>query len=507
MALRQLHSATLQGLNAKLVEVEASLNKGLPSFTITGMAQASIQEARHRSQSALCAIARPLPPLKIVINLAPSDLPKHGSHFDLPIALLIALYHADIAPSSKRKWLALGELGLDGHIKDNKNIYPILLSLAEQRYDGEILIPAQNDNLYAQIPGLKLHFVATLDEAIDSILSPKQSRESNHKFPFSTIEIDGIPYYYEQDFILDFRDIKGQEIAKRAALIAAAGFHNILMEGSPGIGKSMIAKRMRYILPPISKEEILKSAKAHLHEHGELKYSALRNERTPHNTSTKAAMLGSVSANGDVHAGEIALAHDGILFLDELPHFPKSILEALREPLENHSFIVSRAQAKVEFEASFLLVAAQNPCPCGNLLNQNIECRCNDAEIARYKSHLSDPFLDRIDLFVAMQNANIQATKSISSKELHERVLQAFIAQKKRGQVKLNGKLDERGIEEFCTLSNECEEILLEASRRFSLSHRAVAKIKRVSRTIADLDGAQNIAKPHLLEALSYRRR
>lgn len=507
MRLHQIHSATLLGLDAKIIEVEAAFNKGLPSFTIAGMAQASIQEARHRSQSALCAIGFHFPPLKIVINLAPSDLPKQGSHFDLPIALLIALYDREIPPKSRRSWFALGELGLEGRVKENQNIYPILLSLAEQGYTGDILLPKENEMLYRSIPRLKLHFINHLQEGINLILSPQESPLEVANLPFSSLEIGGIPYYYEERYEFDFLDVKGQEIAKRAALIAAAGFHNLLMEGSPGVGKSMIAKRLRYILPPLSLEEVLKSAKARLHEQGELRYEALRNARTPHNTSSKAAILGSIGASGEPKPGEIALAHGGILFLDELPHFQKSVLEALREPLENQSFVVSRAQAKVEFEASFLLVAAQNPCPCGNLLNPLQECRCNEKEVTRYKNRLSEPFLDRIDLFVGMQENEGRAQNTQSSKELHAQVLKAFKAQKERGQEVLNGKLSERETERFCSLQKEDSETLLEASRRFGLSSRAMDKIKRVSRTLADLEGSEAIQKKHLLEALSYRRR
>lgn len=508
MGLHRIHSATLQGLEAKLIEVEASLHKGLPSFTITGMAQTPIQEARHRSQSALSAIGFNFPPLKIVVNLAPSDLPKQGSHFDLPIALLIALHEREIPPSSRRLWLALGELGLEGQIKENRSIYPLLLSLAAQGFEGEILLPAENATLYRSIPRLKLHFVKNLQVAIETILSAPPPHASMEKLPFESLEIAGESYYFQRHYPLDFHDIKGQAIAKRAALIAAAGFHNLLMEGSPGVGKSMIAKRLRYILPPMSQGEILESAKARLHEQGELRYEAWRNERIPHNTSTKAAILGSVGANGEAKPGEIALAHGGILFLDELPHFPKALLEALREPLENQRFVVSRAQAKVEFDASFLLVAAQNPCPCGNLLNPHQACRCNDAEITRYKSRLSEPFLDRIDLFASMQEGETPTGENRpSSSELHERVLRAFVRQKERGQGELNGKLNEAETERFCSLDETLESLLLEGARRFALSHRSLAKVKRVARTIADLDDSPEITKSHLLEALSYRRR
>ncbi len=511
MRLHSIYSATLIGLDARRVELEAAFNKGLPSFTITGMAQASIQEARHRSQSALCAIGFSFPPLKIVINLAPSDLPKYGSHFDLPIALLIALHQEELPREGAREWFALGELGLEGKLKDNRNIYPILLSLAEQGYEGDILLPKENESLYRNIPRLKMHFIASLNEGIEAIKNAESIQKTPADFPFSSLVIAGDSYYYDSSFEFDFADVKGQEIAKRAALIAAAGFHNILFEGSPGLGKSMIAKRLRYILPPLSQEEILKSAKARLFEQGELRYEALRNMRAPHATSTKAAILGSLAPNGEAKPGEIALAHGGILFLDELPHFPKSLLEALREPLENHAFVVSRAQAKVEFESSFLLVAAQNPCPCGNLLNPYKECRCNEAEIKRYKSRLSEPFLDRIDLFVAMQESSAQEHSqeysNISSKELQSRVLRVFEAQKMRAQRNFNARLSGDELERFCPLSESLRELMIEAVRRFGLSRRAEDKVRRIARTIADLEDSPNIERAHILEALSFRRR
>lgn len=484
------------------------MNKGLPSFTITGMALSSIQEARHRSQSALSAMGFTFPPLKIVINLSPSDLPKQGSHFDLPIALLIALHNRELPESTTDEWFAMGELGLEGKLKENQNIYPILLSLVAQGYKGKILLPKENEALYRQIPHLRLAFVDSLQEAVDLLLTPKESEEESPtplNFPALTIKDE--PFYYHGGFPLDFSEVKGQEVAKRAALIAAAGFHNLLLEGSPGSGKSMIAKRLRYILPPMSKEEILTSAKISLYTQNELRYEALRNFRSPHASSSKAAMLGSATS-GEPKPGEIALAHLGILFLDELPHFPKMILESLREPLENQRFSISRVQAKIDFETSFLLVAAQNPCPCGNLLSSSKECRCNEAEIIRYKNRLSEPFLDRIDLFVAMQEGQERESRSsVSSQELFDKVLGAFRMQKERGQSALNGKLDDREAERFCALPEALDGILGQAIRRFSLSQRGITKLKKVARTIADLDSSCEITKEHLLEALSYRKR
>ncbi|RAX57015.1 Fis family transcriptional regulator [Helicobacter monodelphidis] len=506
MGLQKIQSATLQGFEAKIALVEVAFVRGLPAFNITGLAHQSVQEAKHRSSSALAAIGFQFPPLKININLAPSDLPKQGSHFDLPIALLIGLHNRDIPPFLQLPYFALGELGLDGKVKATENSYSILLSLGASAYDGYLFVPKEQIDIYRKIPNLKLIPIDHLQEALDFFTTttlPSFSTKEEH-FDFPYLEEYEELYYYNTDFKEDFYDVIGQQNAKRAALIAASGFHNILFEGSPGCGKSMIAKRMRYILPPLSKQEVLKNAKMELYSTGKMNYSVLRPFRSPHASSSRAAILGSAIGH-ELKPGEIALSSGGILFLDELPHFPLQVLESLREPLETHRFSLSRAQVKVECEAAFLMVCAQNPCPCGNLMSNTHECRCSDIAIKNYKNRLSEPFLDRIDLYVPMLEDNSQ--HRTKSKELFSQVLTAFKAQKNRKQEHLNGHLNEEEIEKYCVLDAECQNLLTQATERFNLSYRSITKIKKVARTIADIQQSTNIQKSHLLEALSYRRR
>jgi magnesium chelatase family protein len=319
------------------------------------------------------------------------------------------------------------------------------------------------------------------------------------------LSLDGEEYYFDNRFESDFADVKGQPIAKRASLIAAAGMHNFLMEGSPGCGKSMIAKRLRSILPPLDEKEILSIAKHQFLDGMLPNFGALRPIRSPHHTATSASIFGGGSTQAKI--GEVALAHNGILFFDELPHFSKQVLEALREPLQDRKVHIARVNAKIAYESDIMFIAAMNPCPCGNLLSKSKVCRCNEAEIKRYQNRLSDPFLDRIDLFVTMQEVNSKDRSDVTSSSMHSSVIKAFKAQKSRNQSKLNGKLSEEDIEKFCILSNEAKNVLDSAISRFGLTHRSIASIKKVARTIADLEENEQITKSDMLEALSYRRR
>ena len=353
---KKIISATLNGFNAQKVEVESSFTKALPGFSIVGLGSQSIQEAKERVKSALLNNDFSFPPLKITISLSPADLKKEGSHFDLPIALSILYHNKDIDLS---EYLVLGELGLDGRIKDTSSIFPIILSLKPKK----VIIPLEAAKKVSKIPDIEIYAFSHLKEFED--FTPKKIDKTELNYSF--LKMDGKKYFFKEDFELDFKDVLGQELAKEAALISAAGFHNILLEGSPGVGKSMIINRLRYILPPMSLEEILEVEKLNALEKKEITFSPIRPFRAPHYSSTKAAIFGGGSKGAKI--GEIAFANKGILFFDELPYFQKDVLENLRLPLQDKKVLISRVNTKIEYKTDILFAAAMNPCPCGNLLS------------------------------------------------------------------------------------------------------------------------------------------
>ncbi|RLA71111.1 MAG: ATP-binding protein [Epsilonproteobacteria bacterium] len=501
--VNRLTCATLDGVNARVIEVEATFTKGLPGFAVVGLASSDIQESKERTKSALLTNEFIFPPLKITVNLSPSDLKKSGTHFDLSLALLIALNKTAI---DEEGLFVFGELGLDGKIKTSSMLFPLVLSLKEQGVIKRAIVPKESIVYLSHISGVDFIAVETLKEAID-IVKNKNFKANVQAFSYQaeSFTVENVPYYFERKYENDFSDVKGQSVAKRASLIAAAGMHNFLMEGNPGCGKSMIAKRIKDILPPIFEEEILSIAKHQFLDGVTPSFSALRPIRSPHHTATSASVFGGGSATAKI--GEVALAHKGILFFDELPHFSKSVLEALREPLQDKKVHIARVNAKIEYEADIMFVAAQNPCPCGNLLSKMKSCRCSEVEIKRYQNKLSDPFLDRIDLFVVMQEVSSGDKGDVTSSQMHEKVIEAFKMQKYRGQLRLNGKLTEEEIERYCSLDEEALKILESAIGKFALSHRSIASVKKIGRTIADLHRHTKIEKSDILEALSYRRR
>ena len=501
--VNRLTCATLEGVNAKVIEVEATFTKGLPGFTVVGLASNDIQESKERTKSALLTNEFVFPPLKITVNLSPSDLKKSGTHFDLSLALLIALNKTSI---DEEGLFVFGELGLDGKVKTSSMLFPIVLSLKEQGVISRAIVPKEAIPYLSHISGVDFIAVDTLNDAIQ-IVKNKNFKANIQAFSYDSenFKIKEISYYFERKYENDFLDVKGQSVAKRASLIAAAGMHNFLMEGNPGCGKSMIAKRIKDILPPLFEEEILSIAKHQFLDGVTPTFSALRPIRSPHHTATSASIFGGGSSMAKI--GEVALAHKGILFFDELPHFSKSVLEALREPLQDKKVHIARVNAKIEYEADIMFVAAQNPCPCGNLLSKVKSCRCSEVEIKRYQNKLSDPFLDRIDLFVVMQEVSSEDKGDITSFQMHEVVIEAFKMQKYRGQLRLNGKLTEEEVERYCQLSQDAMKILQSAIGKFALSHRSIASVKKIGRTIADINKNDKIEKRDILEALSYRRR
>ena len=501
--VNRLTCATLEGVNAKVIEVEATFTKGLPGFTVVGLASNDIQEAKERTKSALLTNGFVFPPLKITVNLSPSDIKKSGTHFDLPLALLVALNKKSF---DEEGLFVFGELGLDGRVKSSSMLFPIILSLKEQGVIKRAIVPKESIVYLSHISGVDFIAIETLNEAI-SLLKKGEFKANVEKFAYDTKSfiLSNIPYYYEEKYESDFKDVKGQTVAKRAALIAAAGMHNFFMEGNPGCGKSMVAKRIKDILPPLFEEELLSIAKHQFLDGQTPDFKAIRPMRSPHHTATSASIFGGGS--GQARIGEVALASKGILFFDEIPHFSKNVLEALREPLQDKKVHIARVNAKIEYEADIMFVAAQNPCPCGNLLSRVKSCRCSEVEIKRYQNKLSDPFLDRIDLFVVMQEVSSTDKGDITSKQMHNAVLEAFKMQKKRGQQRLNGKLNEEEIETYCALNVDANNILESAIGKFGLSHRSIASVKKIGRTIADLNIHEKVEKSDILEALSYRRR
>ncbi|MBN2897056.1 MAG: YifB family Mg chelatase-like AAA ATPase [Campylobacterales bacterium] len=501
--MKQINCATFEGLEAKVVSVEATMTKGLPSFQIVGIASQAISESKERVKSALLTGGFTFPPKRITVNLSPSELKKEGSHFDLGIALLIALWDHNV---DLRGHFIFGELGLDGSVKENALLFALILSLANQCLLHEAIVPTQSLEKLRNIPDIRFIGVSHLQEATALLKGELEAAvTAESAIDAECLHVKGETYYFRRDYPLDFAEVRGQELAKRAALIAAAGMHNLLLEGSPGCGKSMIAKRLRYIMAPLSRRDILDIAKLDSFEGKTPAFNALRPFRSPHHSSTASSIFGGGSSSARI--GEVGLAHLGLLFFDELPHFGKNVLEALREPLEDRRIRISRVNSKIEYATDFLFVAAMNPCPCGHLLSTHHTCRCSDLEIERYRNRLSEPFLDRIDLYIQMQSVDAQQKSTFDSRSLHDQVISAFVRQIERGQSLPNGRLDEADIERYCLPSPQAGALLDQATERFGLSFRARNKIRKVARTIADLSGAEQIEKTHLLEALSFRRR
>ena len=503
--MKKIKSATLDTIEAIDVDVEATFTKGLPSFTIVGMVNSSIQESRDRVKSALLTNEFKFPPKKITINLAPSEIKKQGTQFDLSIALLIALY--DKKKITFNDFHIFGELSLNGEIKDNNSIFPIVLSLTKQGLIKKILVCQASAKKLSKIPNINIYIANNLTKAIEFFTFSNQDNflYKSDFAGYETIKIRDEVFYLNKEYLLDFNEVKGQSIGKKAAMISAAGNHNILFEGSPGCGKTMIAKRLPYIMTPMSLEEILENAKLEALDLKEPSFKPIRVYRSPHHSSTKASIFGGGSINAKI--GEVALCNNGILFFDELPHFGKNILEALREPLEDYKILISRVNSKILYKTKFVFVCAMNPCPCGNLLSVQKECRCSQLEISRYKNKLSDPFLDRIDLYIVMSETSLDDKSSISSKQIHEKVINAFIMQKQRGQKELNGKLCDKDIVKYCILDDTSQNLLNQAINQYALSYRGINKVLKVARTIADLNASTNITSSHLLESFSYRRR